>query len=225
MKKYFSLLFIPFICLFFSAQIQASPISATDLWDVSQGTVVTGNSALHPSAGRFGANMFGSGAATDDRYGEGDNTIFVDGKSPGYEHWIEWETASSIQINSFNLVASHDLAEPRYRAFGTFELFNWDGTDWNALYTYTASNPYGGGTTYTAANFLELEGTFSPVNAQRFRAVFTQYSNFGGNLASGPRIHELDGYYIETSPVPEPATLILFGMGLLGVAGISRKRK
>lgn len=225
MKKYFPLTIILFICLFLSIQIEASPVSATDLWDVSQGTVVIENSDLHPLAGRFGKNMFGGGVKADDRYSEGDNTLFVDGKAPGYEHWIEWTTTSSILVNSFNLVASHDPAEPLYRAFGTFELFNWDGADWNSLYTYTTSNPYGGGTTYTASNFLELEGMFSPVNAQKFRAVFTQYSNYGGNTASGPRIHELDGYFIGSKPVPIPSSIILFGVGLLGIAEIGRRKK
>ena len=225
-KNYFSLTLIMFICLFLSIQIEAATVSAADLWDISQGTVVTASSDFHPSAGRFGENMFGGGAATDDRYNEGDNTLFVDGKAPGYEHWIEWETSAVIQVNSFNLVASHDLAEPLYRAFGTFTLFNWvEGAGWNLLYTYTASNPYGGGTTYSAENYLELEGIFSPVAAQKFRAVFTQYSSYGGNTASGPRIHELDGYYIETNPVPIPSTISLLVVGVLAISGVLRKKK
>ena len=220
MKNYFPVVVILFLCLFFSAPIQAFPVSNTDLWDVSQGTVVTGSSALHPSAGRFGVNMFGGGAAGNDRYNEGDNTIFVDGKPAGFDHWIEWETSASIRINSFNLVASHGPIQTLFRAISGFKLFNWDGTDWNCLYTYTASNPYGGGITYTESNYLELTATFPTVNAQKFRAVFTQLSAAGGNTASGPRIHELDGYYT----VPVPATGFLFSIAVLGFAGIARKK-
>lgn len=42
-----------------------------------------------------------------------------------------------------------------------------------------------------------------------------------GYLAQG----EVEDYKLTFQPVPEPATMILFGTGLLGLAGISRRKK
>jgi hypothetical protein len=39
---------------------------------------------------------------------------------------------------------------------------------------------------------------------------------------SGSRVLDL---YAESAPVPEPATMCLFGIGLLGIAGVRRKKK
>ena len=50
-------------------------------------------------------------------------------------------------------------------------------------------------------------------------------SNNPGTTISGSNINsQIDGVNNGTSPVPEPATLILLGSGLVGLAGIGRKK-
>ena len=105
------------------------------------------------------------------------------GLGGGFVHWVEWQTGSPVLINSFNLVASHDGPSNANRAFSTFNLYSWTGAAWDSLYSYAASNPYGGGETYTQLNQLELHDTFFAVTSQRFRAEFVQY-----NAGDGPRI-------------------------------------
>ena len=193
----------------------AQPTSSTDLWDVSQGVTVTAHSDLHHISNA--CNMFGN-TIQDYQYGEGENTLFRDNQLAGYAHWIEWQTPEAVTVNSLNLVASHDSANTNYRAISKFNLYSWSGDSWNPLYSYDAPNPYGGGETYTAGNILELYDTFSAVTSQKFRAEFVQYSSDGYGVATGPRIHELDGY----CTIPAPGSIVLAALGILSAV---RRRK
>ncbi len=44
-------------------------------------------------------------------------------------------------------------------------------------------------------------------------------------IVDGAEISGMSTVQINTSPIPEPATMFLFGIGLLGLSGVSRRKK
>jgi len=230
-------IFLFFTVLLFPNASVALPVSYTDLWDISNGTIIDDTS---------GALYYSSTYKSDIRKLFGDDyypgtlagpLLFKDYISPGYPyndhvpagytHYVEWHTTSAITLRSFNLVASHEGMHRR--AFNHFELFVGDGTDnWTSIYSVD-TDPYTPGPTYTAWNYLELAVDVTPVVSQYFRAEFIQ-APWTDYAAIGPRVYELDGYdtFLDGStgdPVPEPATMLLLGTGLIGLAGVRRKFK
>ncbi len=211
------------ILITFVSNSWSMPISSSDLWDISNGTTVTANSPLHSASYSKASNMFGDFTATNN-YNEGENTLFSDRQVDDFIHYVEWETANPVTVNSFNLVASH-APEPQYsrndRGFKNFSLYysTDDSSEWIMLYSYDTLSPYGGGENYPESNYLELYDTFSIVTAQQFRAEFVQAGRRDVNTYSaGPRIFELDGYYT----VPEPASLLLTTLGIMGLSGFRK---
>ena len=177
-----------------------------DLWDVSQGTTVTGNSPVLNS----GANLIGGASGI-----EAGNVLFSDSYPAGTVHWVEWLTTAPVTVRQFNLVANHETITRR--SMDHFALYAWSGGDWLTLYDQDVPLPYGGGPNYANTTILELNALVdNVVSADKFRAEFTQYST--EPAAKGPRIFELDG-----SPIPEPTTLGLLAIG--GLAALRRRRR
>jgi hypothetical protein len=166
--------------------------STSDLWDISQGSVVTGTSGVIAPVSDI-RDMFG-GAFSQVEPG---NTLFTNNYPAGFVHYVEWQTPGPVTLNSFNLFASGDgptAPFPTQREFAQFVLkakssplaTNYDLT----LYTLVVTNhPY---TFVDPVNAALVVANITPVTAQYFRAEFTQYN--AGNGYDGPRIIELDGF-------------------------------
>jgi len=250
MKKPSIAIVLSFTLLIFSAlPAHALLASKTDLWDVSEGAIVTGTSgALSGSWSSDARNMFGGA------FGSGppdvlNNTIFQDYNPAiqdynpaGTVHWVEWKTPSPVTLGSINLVAAHDDGwdgyvnrDISYRGFSEFWFYarNSVASPWTNLAGYITDADhdlqYGGGVNYPLPNYLEFYASVVPSLAQYFRAEFVQYGGVrtgGYPDAQGPRICELDGYaYFPPTGAPEPTTMLLLGLGLMGLAGLRGSRK
>jgi hypothetical protein len=173
----------------------------TDLWDLSQGATVISSSPVQSGSNYSDVrNMFGG----DFGYPEIFNTVYADYLPAGTLHWVEWQAASPVNLQSFQLDMAHD-APPRdanYRGVETFRLFyRDDSNNLVKLFEISPANPYGDTvappnatvTTNESGNLLVLCVNTGGVNAQSFRAEFVQYGDIAVN-ASGPRVRELDGF-------------------------------
>lgn len=160
--------------------------SNNDLWDVSQGTMVTGCSPLSEVAMTSANNMFGDGQPGT----EGEYTYFSDLQPEGTVHFVEWQTLSPVMVNHFRLFAAGDgPANLNQREFAAFDLKAKVNGEFQTIYTYAPGHPY---SFIDDLNLLVVDADLTPVVASEFRAEFVQYTS--GRGYDGPRIVELDAF-------------------------------
>jgi hypothetical protein len=179
----------------------AQDTTSADLFDLSQGTVITGSSGFLGYAGSPGGILGENG---QDFFSESTYSYFLDGQPPGTVHYLEWRTASEVTVEQVRLFAIGD--GPAYNNQREFEQFTLKAkspgsSDFDiTIVTFTPTHPY---TFIDASTFLLVDQTITPVAAREFRAEFLQYTS--GTSFDGARIRELDAFGT-AAPVPPRIT-------------------
>jgi hypothetical protein len=178
------------------------PSVSSDLFDLAQGTAITGSTPIHTGAGTQGGILGASGQNN----GDGSTwTYFADGLPSGSVHAIEWQTSSNVAVGEIRLYAFGDYGGGMNngREFAQFTLkakspgsSAYDVT----LVSFTPQHPY---RFIDPDSFLVLDAAVSTVlYASEFRAEFLQYD--AGNQWDGPRIVELDALPSANPPSNPP---------------------
>jgi hypothetical protein len=179
----------------------ATPQSSVDLWDQSQGSIVTAASGTLGESGGYG--MFGGGG-----YGAEPGTTIFGGVGVGGTNYIEWRTPTIVTVTEVRLFTRGD-SDTDYREWAKFTLKAKSPGSPTFDVTVFSSTPSHPMPKLDPASWLVLNQAVS-VTAQEFRAEFVQ-------LNDGPRVMELDGigFAVPLPPsiVSQPATNLTVAQG------------
>jgi hypothetical protein len=209
-KPRFKLLSVLLFFIWSSIRAQALSPTTNDLWDVSNGTIVSRHSDL--GYGTAAEDMFGGSSSSV----EPEDTLFSDFRPPGGIHFVEWRTASPVALSSIAIFAGGDgEIYQNEREFSRITIRTKSSVSSDidtVVYDLTPAHPYVL-QERSSNNALLTNVVFAtPVTGQFFRAEFVHFS--AGRGYDGPRIIELDAFGEKLSIAKineQPASQKVFG--------------
>jgi len=127
--------------------------------------------------------------------------------------WVDWDNSGSWNNDSSEVIIAEKYDKPKSMIVDD-TVYGFDPS----LYAGSAeTNYFFTGTYYISEDMID--GLWLRARAQCNHIPYDTMTPYG-NLWQG----EVEDWFIEVSPVPEPATMMLLGVGLIGLAGASRKK-
>jgi hypothetical protein len=127
--------------------------------------------------------------------------------------WVDWDQDFDWENDDTEVI----LAEKYYKDSDAINDDTVANFDYGAYTQYAETNDFYSGTYYISEEMVE--GLWLRARAQCNHVPYDTMTPYG-NLWQG----EVEDWFITVSPVPEPATMLLLGFGLIGIAGASRKK-